>query len=51
MRQEKVVQGRWQTLSIAEKFFTVVIASSLVGGFSFLVLEASGLVMLPRILG
>jgi len=51
MHQGKVVQGRWQTLSIAEKFFTVVIASSLVAGFSLLVLEASGLVLLPRFLG
>ncbi len=51
MRREKVVLGRWQALSNAEKFFTVVIALSLVGGFSLLALEASGLVMLPGILG
>ncbi len=51
MRQEKVASGRWQTLSNAGKIFTVVIVLSLVGGFSLLVLEASGLVMLPGILG
>lgn len=51
MRQRKVVSGRWQSLSSAEKFFTVVIASSLIGGFGLLVLEASGLVTLPGILG
>ena len=51
MRQEKVVRGRWQALSNTQKFFAVVIALSLVGGFSLLVLEASGLVMLPGILG
>ena len=51
MRQGKAVQSRWQLLSGAEKFFTVVIASSLVVGFSLLALEASGLVTLPGILG
>jgi len=51
MRQGKVEQGRWRALSNIEKFFAVVIALSLVGGFSLLVLEASGLVMLPGILG
>jgi len=51
MRQEKVVKGRWQTLSNAEKFFTIVVALSLVGGFSLLALEASGLAILPRFLG
>ncbi len=51
MRQEKEVPGRWQALSNAEKFFAVVIALSLAGGFSLLVFEASGLVMLPGILG
>ncbi len=51
MRQEKVVKGRWQALSNTQKIFAVVIALSLVGGFSLLVLEASGLVMLPGILG
>jgi len=51
MRQEKVVKGRWQTLSNAEKFFTIVVALSLVGGFSLLALEASGLAVLTRFLG
>ena len=51
MRQEKVAHGRWQALSNTEKIFTVVVTLSLVGGFSLLVLEASGLVMLPGILG
>jgi hypothetical protein len=51
MCQEKVVPGRWQALGNAGKFFAVVIALSLIGGFSLLVLEASGLVMLPGILG
>jgi len=51
MRQEKVVQGRWQALSNTEKFFTVVVALSLIGGFSLLVLEASGLAMLLGFLG
>jgi hypothetical protein len=51
MRQEKAVQGRWQALSNAEKFFAVVIALSLIGGFSLLVFEASGLVKLSGFLG
>jgi hypothetical protein len=51
MHQGKVVKGRWQTLNIAEKFFTVVIASSVVGGFVLIALEASGLVALLGILG
>ena len=51
MQPRKVVPGRWQALSSAEKFFTVVIASALVGGFGLLILEASGLVTLPGILG
>ncbi|MFQ5996855.1 MAG: hypothetical protein ACE5KP_04445 [Dehalococcoidales bacterium] len=51
MRQEKVARGRWQSLSNAEKFFTVVLALSLVGGFGLLALEASGLVTLIGILG
>ncbi len=51
MRQEKVMQGRWQALNGAEKVFTVVIALSLVGGFSLLALEAIGLVMFPGFLG
>ena len=51
MRQEKGLKGRWQTLNNAEKFFTIVIALSIVGGFSLLALEASGLAMLTRFLG
>ena len=51
MRQEKVVQGRWQALSNTEKFLTAVIALSLIGGFGLLVLDATGLVMLRGILG
>ena len=51
MRQEKVVRGRWQALNSTEKFFTVVIALSLIGGFGLLALEASGLAMLRGILG
>ena len=51
MRQEKVAQGRWQALSNTGKFFTVVVALSLVTGFSLLALEASGLVMLLGFLG
>ncbi len=35
MRQEKMVKGRWQTLSNAEKFFTIVVALSLVHGVYF----------------
>jgi len=49
MRQEKVAKRRWHLLSGAEKFFTVVIMLSLVIGFSLLVLEASGLEILPGI--
>ena len=51
MRQEKVVRGRWQALNNTEKFITVVIALSLVGGFGLLALDATGLVMLCGILG
>ena len=51
MRQEKVVQGRWQALSNIEKFFTLLIVLSLGSGFSLLALEAIGLVTLPGILG
>ncbi len=51
MRQEKVVRGRWQALSNTEKFLTVVIALSLIGGFGLLALDATGLVMLCGILG
>ena len=51
MQQEKIVQGRWQALSNAEKFFTVFIALSIVCGFSLLALEASNLVTLPGFLG
>ncbi|HUU65650.1 MAG TPA: hypothetical protein VMW37_06040 [Dehalococcoidales bacterium] len=46
MRPEKVAQGRWQALSSTEKIFTVVVTLSLIGGFSLLALEASGLVTL-----
>jgi len=51
MHQEKVVQGRWQALSSTEKFLTVVIALSLIGGFGLLALDATGLVMLCGISG
>ena len=51
MRQEKVAKGRWQALSNTGKFFTVVVALSLVAGFSLLALEASGLVVLLGFLG
>jgi len=51
MHQEKVVQGRWQALSNTEKFLTVVIALSLIGGFGLLALDATGLVMLRGISG
>ncbi len=51
MRQEKVVRGRWQALSNTEKFLTVVIALSLIGGFGLLALDATGLVMLRGISG
>lgn len=51
MHQEKVVQGRWQALSNTEKFLTVVIALSLIGGFGLLALDATGLVILRGILG
>jgi hypothetical protein len=51
MLQEKVARGRWQALSNTEKIFTVVVTLSLVGGFSLLALEASGLVTLLGFLG
>ncbi|MBA7638855.1 hypothetical protein ES703_46511 [subsurface metagenome] len=51
MHQEKVVQGRWQALSNTEKFLTVVIALSLIGGFGLLALDATSLVILRGILG
>ena len=51
MHRERVAKGRWQTLNNAEKFFTIVIALSIVGGFSLLAIEASGLTMLTGFLG
>ncbi len=51
MRQEKVVRGRGQALNNTEKFLTVVIALSLIGGFGLLALDATGLVMLRGISG
>ena len=51
MHQEKVVHGRWQALSTTEKFFTIAITLSLVGGFSLLALEVSGLITIPGFLG
>ena len=47
--QQEVIRGRWHVLSNAEKLFTIVIMVSLVIGFGLLVLEASGLAILPGI--
>ena len=47
MHQQEVIRGRWHILSNAEKLFTIVIVLSLVIGFGLLVLEASGLAILP----
>ena len=49
MHQQEVIRGRWHILSNAEKLFTIVIVLSLVIGFGLLVLEASGLAILPGI--
>jgi len=49
--EEEVAKRRWHFMSIHEKFFTVVIMASPAVGFGLLVLEASGLVVLPGILG
>jgi len=50
MQKEEVTKQRWQIMSGAEKFFAVVIMASLAVGFGLLVLEASGLAILPGIL-
>ena len=49
MQQQEVIRGRWHVLSNAEKLFTVVIMLSLVIGLGLLVLQASGLAVLPGI--
>jgi len=51
MEEEEVAKQRWHFMSVTEKFFTVVIMASLAIGFGLLVLEASGLAILPGILG
>ena len=51
MQQQKVVKGKWHTLSNAEKFFTIVIVLSITSGFGMLAMKASGLAMLTRFLG
>ena len=51
IKAESIGKGRWQTASLLERFFAIVIVLSLISGVGVLFLQATGLTALLGFLG